>query len=35
MGTAVQSGALLQSAQNVTSLIRYKNQDVENMWLKW
>ena len=35
MGTAVQAGALLQVANSVSSLIKYKNQDVENMWLKW
>jgi len=35
MGTAVQAGALPQVAHSVSSSIRYKNQDVENMWLKW
>jgi hypothetical protein len=34
-GTAVQAGVLLQVAHSVSSLIKYKNQDVENMQLKW
>jgi hypothetical protein len=35
METAVQAGALLQVAHSVISLSKYKNQDVENMQLKW